>query len=182
VPRLPYREPSDLPAELQHAVGRQNFQRAYAHSPRAALLQRALHGYLREESRLDRRLRELAIVQVGYAAPCAYAYAHHLKAAVEAGVSDADLRAVADESAGRATHLEPLARAVLRAARELTAGYAVGADTFAALQRGLDNEELMDLLYTIACYTAMAKLLLSLEVDLEERYLPYLERFPIETS
>lgn len=168
--RLPLRDAS---------FGKQNFQRVYAHSPNGSLKQREFHAYLREDSPLDRRLRELAIMQVGYAANCPYAYAHHVKAAVDAGVPDADIRAVADETAGRATTLEPLAKAVLRAARDLTAGYTVAAQTFAELQAALDAEQLMDLLFTITCYTSMAKLLLTLEVELEDHYRSYLERFPI---
>jgi alkylhydroperoxidase family enzyme len=172
MPRLPF---------LDESFGKQNFQRVYAHSPNGALKQSQFHGYLREQSPLDRRLRELAIMQVGYAANCPYAYSHHVKAAVDAGVPDADIRAVADEDAGRPTSLEPLAKAVLRAARDLTTGYTVSDATFAALQEGLDKEQIMDLLFTITCYTSMSKLLLSLQVELEDHYRPYLERFPIET-
>ena len=170
--RLPLRDAS---------FGRQNFQRVYAHSPNGLLKQAAFHAYLREQSPLDRRLRELAIMQVGYAANCPYAYAHHVKAAVDAGVPDGDIRAVADESAGRPTGLEPLAKAVLRTARDLTAGYTVSDATFAELQQGLDAEQVMDLLFTITCYASMSKLLLTLQVELEDHYRTYLERFPIAT-
>jgi alkylhydroperoxidase family enzyme len=178
MPRLPYLRPEDLPAEQRSAIGKQNFQKVYAHSPNGARKQSAFHAYLREDSPLDRRLRELAIMQAAYAANCPYAYAHHVKPAVELGMPDHEIRAVADETAGRPTSLEPLAKAVLRAARELTNGHAVSAATFADLEAGLDREQLMDLLYTITCYVSMSKLLLTLQIDLEDEYKPYLERFP----
>jgi alkylhydroperoxidase family enzyme len=180
-PRLPYLRPEDLPPDQRNVIGPQNFQKVYAHSPNGARRQSAFHQYLREESPLDHRLRELAIMQAAYSANCPYAYAHHVKPAVALGMTDAEIRAVADETAGRPTALEPLAKAVLRAARELADGHAVSAETFAELQRGLDSEQLMDLLYTITCYVSMSKLLLTLQVDLEDEYQPYLQRFPFDS-
>jgi alkylhydroperoxidase family enzyme len=164
---------------LDESFGKQNFQRVYAHSPNGSKKQRDFHGYLREESPVDKRLRELAIMQVGCAAKCPYAYAHHVKAAVDAGVPDADIRAVVEDTAGRPTALEPLAKAVLRAARALTTGYTVDDVTFAELQAAMTSEQLMDLLFTITCYTSMCKLLLTLQVEIEDHYKPYLERFPL---
>ena len=45
------------------------------------------------------RLRELAILQVGYVSRIAYEYAHHIEIGRGVGVSDEDLRALAIESA-----------------------------------------------------------------------------------
>jgi len=72
-----------------------------------------------------------------------------------------------------------LARAVLRAAREMTADLAVSDETFTVLRRELDNERLTDLMVTISFYNGLVRLLESMKVDVEEDYLPYLAEFPL---
>ena len=63
----------------------------------------------------------MAILQVGYATRSAYEYSHHIRISREFGVSDADIRAARrrDRRAGYSI-LDPLAKVVLRAAREMT--------------------------------------------------------------
>src|SRR5207344_515010 len=144
--RVPYRERSDLPPEHKDLLARNiNLFRAMVHSPDGA---RAFHGlgeFIRHKSRLDPRLRELAILQVGYLTRSVYEYTHHIKIGRDFGVSDDDLRALAAETASRPSKLEPLARTVLRAAREMTQGFAISDETFAALKKELDHERLTDL-------------------------------------
>ena len=89
------------------------------------------------------------------------------------------LRAIAEETSGQSTHLEPLAKAVLRAAREMTVDLRISDETFAALQRELDNERLTDLVVAIAFYNGLVRLLETMQVDVEEDHLPYLEEFPL---
>ena len=53
---------------------------------------------------------------------------HHLEIGREFGVTDDDIRAVADDTAGRPTKLDLLTKAVLRAAREMTTDRHLGRD------------------------------------------------------
>jgi alkylhydroperoxidase family enzyme len=156
-----------------------NIRRALANSPAAAQKNTALAMYIRHDSKLDARLREMAILQVGYSARCAYEYAHHVELGREFGVSDDDIRAIADETAGRPTKLEPLTKAVLRAAREMTDGIGISDATFAALKPQLSNELLVDLVLAIAFYNATVRILESLKVDVEPEYQHYLQDFPL---
>ena len=68
--------------------------------------------------KLDPRLRELAILQVGYLTKQAYEYSHHVKIGREFGVSDDDIRAIGEETAGRPTKLDALSRRAARRARD----------------------------------------------------------------
>jgi alkylhydroperoxidase family enzyme len=156
-----------------------NIRRALANSPAAAQKNTALAMYIRNDSKLDARLREMAILQVGYSARCAYEYAHHVELGREFGVSDDDIRAIADETAGRPTKLEPLTKTVLRAAREMTDGIGISDTTFAALKPHLSNELLVDLVLAIAFYNATVRILDSLKVDVEPEYQHYLQDFPL---
>jgi alkylhydroperoxidase family enzyme len=181
--RLPYLDRSDLLPEHQDLLARNlNLYRVLAHSPRAARSLNTLARFIRDGSRLDPRLRELAILQVSYLARSAWSFSHHVRIGREVGISDDEIRAIADETAGRQTDLEPLAKAVLRAAREMTTDLSVSDETFAALRPELDNERLTDLMITIAFYNGLVRLLETMQVDVEEDYLPYLSEFPLPRS
>jgi alkylhydroperoxidase family enzyme len=178
--RLPYLDRSDLLPEHQDLLARNlNLYRVLAHSPRAARSLNTLARYIRDGSRLDPRLRELAILQVSYLTRSAWGYSHHLRIGREIGLSDDEIRAVSEDTAGQPTKLEPLAKTVLSAAREMTTGLSVSDKTFAALRQQLDDERLTDLMVTIAFYNGLVRLLETMQVDVEEDYLPYLEEFPL---
>src|SRR5262249_7629013 len=144
--RLPYLDQSDLAPEFKDLLARNiNLMRALAHNPRAARASNPVGRYIRHESALDPRLRELAILQVGYLAKQEYEYSHHVKIGRDFGVSDDDIRAIAEETAGHSSELEPVAKLVLCAAREMTNASTISAPTFAALRKELNNAELIDL-------------------------------------
>lgn len=178
--RVPYVDPhppKDLLQEMP--LSDSNITRALSNSRNAAYYSGAMARYIRNHSSVDPRLREMAIIQVGYLARSAYEYVHHLEIGLASGVTEADIRAIADETAGRQTSLDPVARTVLRAAREMTDGVAVTDETFAALRETFDDERLVDLLMAIANYNGVVRILESLAVDVEPDYQAYLERFPL---
>jgi alkylhydroperoxidase family enzyme len=178
--RLPYLDKSDLLPEHQDLLARNlNLYRVLAHSPRAARSLNTLARFIRDGSRLDPRLRELAILQVSYLTRSAWGYSHHVRIGREIGLSNDEIRAVGEETNGRPTSLDPLAKAVLRAAREMTVDLAVSDETFAVLRQGLDTERLTDLVVTISFYNGLVRLLTTMQVDVEEDYLSYLEEFPL---
>jgi alkylhydroperoxidase family enzyme len=178
--RLPYLDQSDLAPEHKDLLARNiNLFRALVHSPDFARTWSAVSGYIRHKSRLDPRLREMAILQVGYLVRSPYEFSHHVKIGRDFGVSDADIRAIVDETEERPTSLAPLDKAVLRAGREMTRGLAVSNKTFAELRAALDNERLTDLVLTIAFYNAVVRILATLEIDVEHDYRKYLDEFPL---
>ena len=56
---------------------------------------------------------------------------------------------------------------------------AISDATFAHLREDLDTERLTDLVLTIAFYCAVVRVLATLQIDVEEEYLPYLKPFPL---
>jgi alkylhydroperoxidase family enzyme len=178
--RIPYLEPSDLGPDDQDLLKRPiALAKALANSPKAARAFFGLGGYIRYGSKLDPRLRELAILQVGWLARSPYEWSHHVKLGYDFGVSEGDVQALIDDSAGKPTGLDELAKLVLRGAREMTAEGAMADATFAGLQTELGNEQVLDLTLTIGFYCAVVRVLATLQIDVEPDYMPYLERFPL---
>jgi alkylhydroperoxidase family enzyme len=181
--RLPYLDPQDLAPEHRDLLARSiNLVRALAHSPDALRAFHALGQFIRFKSRLDPRLRELAILMVGYLTRSPYEWSHHVKIGRSFGVSDADIRALMQEAEGRESALEPLARTVLKATTEMTRDLGVSDATFAELREGLDEERIVDLVITIGFYNAVVRVLTSLKIDVEEDYQSYLEEFPLPAA
>ena len=56
---------------------------------------------------------------------------------------------------------------------------AVSDVTFAALREKLDTTVLTDLVLTIAFYCAVVRVLATMQIDVEDDYLPYLKQFPL---
>jgi len=121
--RVPYLDQADLSPQNRDLLARNiNLYRALAHSPEAARNFMNVGRYIRYHSQLDPRLREMAILQVGYVTRSPYEYSHHIKIGRDFGVTDNDIRAIEAETRGEKTDLPDLARAILRAARELAFG------------------------------------------------------------
>ncbi len=181
--RLPYLDPSDLTPENKDLLKRPiNLFRALVHSPNAARGWSTIGHYIRHGSKLDPRLREMAILQVGYVARAPYEWSHHVKIGRDFGVSDDDIRAIIAETEGRATGLDPFDKTVLKAAREMAGDLAVSDTTFAALRQKLDTELLTDLVLTIAFYCAVVRVLATMQIDVEDEYAPYLKQFPLPAN
>jgi alkylhydroperoxidase family enzyme len=178
--RVPYLDKSDLAEADQDLLNRPiSLFKALVNSPKAARAFSGLGGYIRYGSKLDPRLRELAILQVGWLARSPYEWSHHVKLGHDFGVSDADVQALIDDTAGKATTLDPLSLTVLKSAREITNDGAMTAPTFASLQSTLGNEQVVDLTITISFYCAVVRVLATLQIDVEPDYMPYLERWPL---
>src|SRR5262245_54847819 len=166
--RVPYLDQQDLAAEHRDLLKRSvNIFRALANSPNGLRAFSGLGGFIRFKSRLDPRLRELAILMVGYLTRAPYEWSHHVEIGKRFGVSDDDIHALMDEAQGRSGKLEPLAKTVLKAAREMTDDLAVSDATFAQLRESLDNECTVDLVLTIGFYNAVVRVLASLQIDVE---------------
>jgi alkylhydroperoxidase family enzyme len=86
--RLPYLDRRDLKPEHQDLLTRNiNLYRGLVHSPDGLRAFSALGHFIRHTSRLDPRLREMAILQVGYLARSPYEYSHHVEIGRDFGVS-----------------------------------------------------------------------------------------------
>ena len=181
--RLPYLTQDDLkPADKDLLKRDIALYRILSYSPDGARAFGTLGRYIRFGSKLDGRLRELAILQVGYLARAPYEYSHHIKIGYDFGVTKDDIEALIADTEGKPNNLEPLAKTVLRAAREMSTKMEVSDATFAELKAALSDEHIIDLMITIAFYNGVVRFLGAMQIDVEPEYQKYLDEFPLPKS
>ena len=134
--RLPYLEADQVAPEYRDMLKRNtNLHKLLVNSPDMARAFNGIGGYIRFKSKLDPRLRELAILQVGWMEKSEYEFTHHVKIGKEFGVTDDDIAALMAETEGKPSKLEPLAKAILRGAREMVRELAMSDATFAEIKQ-----------------------------------------------
>lgn len=117
---------------------------------------------------LSPRLRELAILTVGYATRSSYEVAHHQSHGLKAGLTEQQLAAVADfESSDLFDEKE---KAVMRLARESTLRVDVSEETWRSAAEHLTDRQMVELSLSIAWYNSGVRIMGLLGIDLEDNY------------
>lgn len=159
-----------------------NIYYALGHVPGAARGFSQMGLWLRFDSALDTRLRELAILTVGYVERAAYEWAHHIELGYQFGVTDADIERLIAELEGAETDLEPVAKHVIAAAREVTQDGAMSDATWDALFPAFGREKMIELTAAIAFYCAIVRVLKTLQVELEPDVQQFIDRWPLPAN
>lgn len=117
---------------------------------------------------LDRRLRELVIMRIGWLTECNYEWTQHWRVASRLGVSAEDLLGVRDWRSHN--DFGPTERAVLAATDDVVRDGVVSAANWADCERELggDKTVLIELVTVIGAWRMVSSILQSLEVPLEE--------------
>jgi alkylhydroperoxidase family enzyme len=178
--RLPYLEADQVAPEYRDMLKRNtNLHKLLVNSPEMARAFNGVGGYIRFKSKLDPRLRELAILQVGWMEKSEYEFTHHVKIGKEFGVTDEDIQGLFLETEGKPSKLDPLARTVLKGAREMVRNIGMSDETFAEIKQHLSNEHMTDLVLTIAFYCAVVRVLATMKIDNEPQYKEVLKQYPL---
>ena len=132
----------------------------------------AQSAYIRTRSTLSGRVREMLILRIGWLCGAEYEWAQHAPIGRQEGLTDDEIRDVAigpDASAW-----SELDAALLRAADELHRDDTVSDSTWATLAESYSDQELIDVVVTVAGYRLVSMVLNSLGVQPESGT----ERFP----
>jgi AhpD family alkylhydroperoxidase len=140
-----------LPADRRNPADAGNLLATLVRHPKLTRSFLRFNNHLLFSSPLPERLRELAVLRVAHRRHCTYEWNHHVRMGREAGLTD---EIIAGLQRGEAT--DELDRAVLRAVDELENESNVSDTTWATLAEHLDEHQLMDLVFTIGCYGALA--------------------------
>src|SRR3954466_6168127 len=96
--RLPYLEADQIAPEYRDMLKRNtNLHKLLVNSPDMAPAFNGVGGYIRLKSKLDRSLRQRAILQVGWMEKSEYEFTHHVKIGKEFGVTEDDIAALMAE-------------------------------------------------------------------------------------
>ena len=123
---------------------------------------------MREGAVIETRLRELAIVAVALTTGATYEFNHHWNSALKAGLRREQLEQLADAETSDA--FDERERTIVRYAREATLSLQASDDTWSALRSHFSVRESMDVVMAVAWYNAVARVLLPLEIELEDWY------------
>jgi 4-carboxymuconolactone decarboxylase len=135
------------------------------HSPAVADGWNALLGAVRQRTSLPPQLRELIILRVAVLTGADYEWAAHEPAARRAGLTDAQLAAVAAADAADQPALDPGQRRVIALADAMTRQVRVPDQVFDALRPQLSTAQLIELVVTVAAYNMVSRFLVALQVE-----------------
>jgi 4-carboxymuconolactone decarboxylase len=116
--------------------------------------------------KLDHKLRELAVLRVAELNHSVYEWTQHLPIAADCGVTAEQVAAIATWE--HAKCFNELERLVLSLTDEVTRNVKGRKETIAALAEHLTPEQIVELLFSIGFWGMLARLLETLEVDLDE--------------
>src|SRR6478735_328881 len=155
--RVPYPKKEDLPEQdrgiyerMVRERGGEHIWLALANHPKVLEGVMAMAGALRNETKFERRYRELGIVMVGLITKSDYEFDHHWNSALQAGVKHAQLENLAQFETS--PYFNDQERAVLRYAKEATETGVVNDSTWSKLCSYFDTQQAMEVVLTVAWY------------------------------
>ena len=172
-----------LPPDRRNPQGAGNAMATLARHPDLTETFLPFNTRLLLHNTLPPRLRELAILRVARRCGCAYEWAHHVKIAARAGLSEAEIEAAGRGEVAASLDSASLASASLASASlasaELDSAVLSAVDelgdtcnlsdrTWARLGEHLDERQLMDLVFTIGAYSLLAMALNTFGVEPEQ--------------
>ncbi len=124
------------------------------------------------ENSLPPRDREILILRIGWLCRAEYEWAQHVRLGKRTGLTDKDMEHIrlGPETEGISQH----DRLLLRATDELHEDACVSESTWQALRKTYDQNQMMDLVFTVGQYNLVSMALNSFGVQLDEG----LEGFP----
>ena len=135
--------------------------RSMVHSPGAAEAVARLGSYLRFDSALDARVREVAVMVVNRSTGCEFGQAHHVLLARALGLAEGQ---IADLLAGRASELGVEERLAARLAEETMRSRRASAETVAAAVEQWGEQQTVDLVVAVGYYTMIAQYCLTMDL------------------
>jgi AhpD family alkylhydroperoxidase len=134
----------------------------FAHHPALAKAFLRFNVHLLYSSTLPARIRELAILRVAHRRDCLYEWTQHVALAKDEGITDDEIAAVR-----RGDLADTFERAVLTGVDELDEKSQLSDETWAALGERLNDQQRMDYVFTVGCYTLLAMAFNTFGIQLE---------------
>jgi 4-carboxymuconolactone decarboxylase len=171
MPRIPYPDPQSLPESMRHIVNANpaNVTRILARASEPVFNGFAMlsSAFTVNGSPLSPRLREIAILRVGYISDSSYEVFQHEALARHVGLSAAEIAAVKAGDADPEVLGEDGA-AVLSFAEDLVHNIRASDETLAAVRKHLDDIQVTDLILVTGMYMMVCRLLETTGIEIDE--------------
>jgi 4-carboxymuconolactone decarboxylase len=151
-----------LPEERRNATDAGNLLSTLVRHPKLTRAYLKFSTYLLYGSTLPPRIREQVILRVAHRRDCAYEWSHHVEMGKEVGLSAADI-----DTAQTGESNDAFDNALMRAVDELDEKTNISDQTWVTLGERLDEQQRMDLIFTIGNYTALAMALNTFGVEVD---------------
>jgi alkylhydroperoxidase family enzyme len=138
------------------------------HHPRMYAPRSSFGSYLRRETSLPTKTRELLIMRTAYLIRTPYEWAHHHEAARAAGLTDADISRIVAGPNARGWSEEH--GAVLRAVDELRREAFITNPTWQVLSSHYNTRQLIEIVFTVGGYTMTGLAINSFGIQVEPGY------------
>jgi len=175
MPRIPYPDVSRLPESMQKTLASLplNVVRISALASQPLFeAQGQLGRAIANPEVLGASLRETVILRVAHLSNSAYELHHHVPLGRAAGLTDAELDAIAN---GNYAALNPLLAAAARFTDEVVERLSPSDETLAQLRKVASDQVVVNIVLTIGCYMSIARLIAvtGIESDVDVlRHLP----------
>jgi len=143
-----------------------NLLGTFARHPALTTAYHTFNGHVLFATTLGSRERELLVLRVAAVRRAEYEWAQHVVQALGAGLTGDEIARVADGP--EAPGWTPSDRAMLQAVDELIAGARISDTTWAELGKSFDEQQLMDLVFTVGAYEVLAMALRTFGVELDD--------------
>ena len=158
MPRIPYPDVSTLPEVTQKTLAAVplNIVRMCAHASQPLFeAQGCLGRAVAAPEALEPRLRETVILRVGHLSNSTYELHHHIPLGRAAGLSEAELAAIAGRNYSA---LDPLLAAAARFTDEVVELISPSDETLGNLRALASDQIVVNIVLTIGCYMSIARL------------------------
>ena len=142
-----------------------------AHHPELTRSYHVFVGYLLNGSTLTPRQRELVILRVAHVRGAEYEWTQHVVQGLDAGLTDDEVRAVRRDPADGGWSAEEAG--LLAAVDELIADGTISDATWQLLAAGMNEQQLLDMVFTAGAYEMLAMVMQSFGVEMDADLQPW---------
>jgi alkylhydroperoxidase family enzyme len=141
-----------------------------AHHPNLAKAFHTFNGHVLLGTTLTTRQREMLVLRVAAVRKSGYEWAQHLYQARDVGLTDEEIARVA--YGPDAPFWSPLDAALLSSVDELILDGGISEPTWAVLVAELDEQQVLDIIYTVGVYEILSWMVQSFQLDLDDDLRP----------
>ena len=149
--------------------------RTFAHHPKLADLFSQLNVHLLLTNTLPVKLRQIAIMRVAWITKTTYMWSSHLNTSRLVGLTDEMYRPL--QVGASDPYFTEFERWVIRATEEMVEDRKISDASWAALMEEWTHQQMLDFMFTVGCYVAVAGVMRSTGAEREPDLLALAEKY-----